>query len=75
MSTVIRVRELPLAQGKPLRYVTVSDMPPEIAERFMKDICPCACPNIQGEEAFYVHDFARWCRAQGAEISVEIADN
>lgn len=63
----VPVRELVVAVGKSIPYVTVSDMRPEIALRFLKDIAPCACPTIPGEEAFYAHDWERWAKANAAQ--------
>ncbi|MHA6266491.1 type II toxin-antitoxin system HicB family antitoxin [Aliiroseovarius sp. CAU 1755] len=65
----VPVRELVVAVGKSIPYVTVSDMRPETAKRFLKDIAPCACPTIPGEEAFYAHDWERWAR-----VNLKLAD-
>lgn len=65
----VPVRELVVAVGKSTPYVTVSDMRPEVAPRFLKDIAPCACPTIPGEEAFYAHDWERWAR-----VNLKLAD-
>jgi len=37
-------------------------MEPAIAQRFGKWITPCACPTVDGEQAFYLHDWERWNR-------------
>ncbi len=63
MSYGVLVRDLPLAEGKTLPYVVLSDMLPDVAERFAKYVCPCACPNVPGEDAFYLHDWECWGRA------------
>jgi hypothetical protein len=69
MSYGVPIRELPLAEGKSLPYVALADMQPEVAERFAKYVCPCACPSVPGQDAFYLHDWERWGRANylGAE--------
>lgn len=56
----VPVRLLPVRAGTSIRYVVVSDIPPDIAQQFLKDVCPCACPTVSGEEAFYAHDWERW---------------
>lgn len=63
----VPVHELVVAVGKSIPYVTVSDMRPEVVLRFLKDIAPCACPTIPGEEAFYAHDWERWAKANDAQ--------
>lgn len=40
-------------------------MPSEIGQQFMHDICPCACPPVSGEQAFFAHDWERWRKGQG----------
>lgn len=61
------IREMPLGASGSIRYVAVSDMRPEIAEQFTKYVCPCACPSVPGEEAFFVHDWERWAKSQVAD--------
>lgn len=63
MSYGVPIRELPLAEGRTLPYVALSDMSPDVAEKFGKDVCPCACPTVPGQDAFYLHDWERWWRA------------
>ncbi len=63
MSYGVPIRELPLAEGKSLPYVVLADMQPDVAERFAKYVCPCACPNVPSQDAFYLHDWERWGRA------------
>lgn len=60
----VPVRLLQLSADRSLPYVVLSDMDPKVAQRFTKDIAPCACPTVDGELAFYVHDWERWNRAQ-----------
>lgn len=60
----VPIRELRLAEDKSLPYVVLADMRPEVAVQFAKDVCPCACPTISGEDAFYLHDWERWGRAK-----------
>lgn len=69
----IPLRELFTTGGKKISYVAISDMPTSMAEQFMKDVCPCECPSISGETAFYVHDFERWCRGYDPRISIKVA--
>ena len=66
MSYGIRVLQLQLSADKSLRYVAMSDMDPKVAQAFAAYIAPCACPTVEGEQAFYVHDWERWNRSHNA---------
>lgn len=69
MSFGVRIRRLCISPGKSLRYVAMSDMHPADAQRFGKWIAPCACPTVEGEQAFYLHDWERWNRAENEEAA------
>lgn len=60
----VPIRELQVRADKSLRYVVTSDMPLDVAQKFMRDVCPCAAPSIPNENAFFAHDWERWCRRQ-----------
>jgi len=62
MLNLVPIREVQMGAGQSIRYVLASDIPPEIATRFMRDVAPCACPGIGEEQDFYAHDWERWCR-------------
>lgn len=57
----VPVRELNLPSGAVVKYVLTADMPPEIAERFEKDVVPCAGVSAPEGFGFYAHDWERWC--------------
>lgn len=61
MFDTIPIREFQMGGGSLIRYILASDIPPEIRKRFMRDVVPCACPNIGEEQEFYAHDWERWC--------------
>lgn len=65
----VPVRQLWLSADRSLPYVALSDMDQEVAERFTKDIAPCACPTVEDEQAFYLHDWERWNRSQNVAAS------
>ena len=60
----VPIHELPVSANKSIHYVVTSDMPAEVAQKFMRDVCPCAAPSIPNENAFFAHDWERWCRGQ-----------
>lgn len=60
----VPVRELSVRANKSIRYVVTSDMPAEVAQRFIRDVCPCAAPSIPNENAFFAYDWERWCRGE-----------
>lgn len=60
----VPIRELQIRADKSIRYVVTSDMPLDVAQKFMHDVCPCAAPSIPNENAFFAHDWERWCRRQ-----------
>lgn len=66
MSYGVPVRLLQFSEDRSLPYVALSDMDPKVAQQFTAYIAPCACPTVEGEQAFYVHDWERWNRSHNA---------
>lgn len=64
MSYGVPIREFHVSEGQAIHYVTISDMPATIGQQFMHDVCPCACPPVPGAQAFFAHDWERWCSGQ-----------
>lgn len=64
LSYGIRVRQLRISADRSLRYIALSDMEAKVAQEFTAYVAPCACPTVEGEQAFYVHDWERWNRSR-----------
>lgn len=71
----VPIRKLSVRDNKSIRYVVISDMPAEVAQRFIRDVCPCAAPSIHNENAFFAHDWERWCRREEDAKLNALADN
>lgn len=65
----VRIRQLHISPEKSLLYAALSDIHPADARRFTRFIAPCACPTVEGEQAFYLHDWERWKRAESDETT------
>lgn len=64
MLNLVPIREAQMGGAQSIRYVLASDIPPETATRFMRDVAPCACPgSANRRRAFGTSDGYCWLDA------------